>query len=70
MALDQYFTLRRSGLRVSSLCLGTMTFGESRGWGSPVDECQDIMDRFIDAGGNFMDTANGDTATASRVDLR
>lgn len=67
MALDQYVTLGRSGLRVSPLCLGTMTFGESRGWGSPVEECQNIMDRFIDAGGNFIDTANGYTASQSEA---
>lgn len=62
MSLDNYVTLGRSGLRVSPLCLGTMTFGESRGWGSSVEECQQIMDRFIEAGGNFIDTANGYTA--------
>lgn len=61
MALDQYLTLGRSGLRVSPICLGTMTFGEDMGWGSSVQESQEIMDRFIDAGGNFIDTANGYT---------
>lgn len=58
MSLDQYLTLGRSGLRVSPLCLGTMTFGEDLGWGSSVEESQQIMDRFIDLGGNFLDTAN------------
>ena len=62
MSLDKYVTLGRSGLRVSPLCLGTMTFGEGRGWGSSVEECHEIMDRFIAAGGNFIDTANGYTA--------
>ena len=61
MALDQYVTLGRSGLRVSPLCLGAMTFGEDMGWGSSVDESQEIIDRFIAAGGNFIDTANGYT---------
>jgi aryl-alcohol dehydrogenase-like predicted oxidoreductase len=61
MALDHYVTLGRSGLRVSPLCLGGMTFGEERGWGSSVDESQQIIDRFIAAGGNFIDTANGYT---------
>jgi aryl-alcohol dehydrogenase-like predicted oxidoreductase len=51
-------TLGRSGLRVSPLCLGAMTFGEDLGWGSSVEESQQIMDRFIAAGGNFIDTAN------------
>ncbi len=67
MALDHYITLGRSGLRVSPLCLGAMTFGEGRGWGSSVEECQEIMDRFIEAGGNFIDTANGYTAGHSET---
>jgi len=58
MSLDHYVTLGRSGLRVSPLCLGTMTFGEDLGWGSSVEECQHIIDRFVDLGGNFIDTAN------------
>jgi aryl-alcohol dehydrogenase-like predicted oxidoreductase len=58
MSLDQYITLGRSGLRVSPFCLGTMTFGEDLGWGSSVEESQRIMDRFIELGGNFIDTAN------------
>jgi aryl-alcohol dehydrogenase-like predicted oxidoreductase len=58
MPLDHYVTLGRSGLRVSPLCLGTMTFGEELGWGSSVDESQRIMDRYIELGGNFIDTAN------------
>jgi aryl-alcohol dehydrogenase-like predicted oxidoreductase len=58
MPLDQYVTLGRSGLRVSPLCLGAMTFGEDLGWGSSVDESQRIMDRYIELGGNFIDTAN------------
>jgi len=58
MSLDHYVTLGRSGLRVSPFCLGAMTFGEELGWGSSVEESQQIMDRFIAAGGNFIDTAN------------
>jgi aryl-alcohol dehydrogenase-like predicted oxidoreductase len=58
MALDHYVTLGRSGLRVSPLCLGAMTFGEDLGWGSSVEESQAIMDRYIEHGGNFIDTAN------------
>jgi aryl-alcohol dehydrogenase-like predicted oxidoreductase len=58
MSLNQYITLGRSGLRVSPFCLGTMTFGEDLGWGSSVEESQQIMDRFIELGGNFLDTAN------------
>ncbi|MBC7975577.1 MAG: aldo/keto reductase [Myxococcales bacterium] len=58
MPLDHYVTLGRSGLRVSPLCLGTMTFGEDLGWGSSVEESQHILDRYIALGGNFIDTAN------------
>src|ERR1041384_7052627 len=61
MALDHYVTLGRSGLRVSPLCLGTMTFGEDWGWGSSPDESKAILDRFLAKGGNFIDTPNGDT---------
>jgi aryl-alcohol dehydrogenase-like predicted oxidoreductase len=58
MPLNHYVTLGRSGLRVSPFCLGTMTFGEDLGWGSSVEESQRILDRFIELGGNFIDTAN------------
>ena len=58
MPLDHYVTLGRSGLRVSPLCLGAMTFGEELGWGSSVKESQQIIDRYLELGGNFIDTAN------------
>ncbi|OBJ60545.1 aldo/keto reductase [Mycobacterium sp. 1423905.2] len=58
MPLDQYVTLGRSGLRVSPLCLGAMTFGEDLGWGTSVEESQQIIDRYTELGGNFIDTAN------------
>ena len=58
MALDSYVTLGCSGLRVSPLCLGAMTFGEDWGWGSSVEESQKILDHYIEQGGNFIDTAN------------
>ena len=61
MALNDYVTLGRSGLRVSPLCLGAMTFGEDHGWGSSVEDSQQILDRFVELGGNFIDTANGYT---------
>ena len=61
MPLDNYLTLGRSGLRVSPLCLGAMTFGQDLGWGSSVEESQAILDRFLERGGNFIDTANGYT---------
>jgi aryl-alcohol dehydrogenase-like predicted oxidoreductase len=54
----RYRLLGRSGLRVSEMCLGTMTFGEDWGWGSSQDESRQILDAFFEAGGNFIDTAN------------
>jgi aryl-alcohol dehydrogenase-like predicted oxidoreductase len=54
----RYKLLGKSGLRVSELCLGTMTFGEEWGWGSSKDESRRILDAFLEAGGNFIDTAN------------
>src|ERR1700738_599888 len=65
MPLDHYVTLGRSGLRLSPLCLGTMTFGEDLGWGTSVKESQHIIDRYIELGGNFIDTANFYTASHS-----
>jgi aryl-alcohol dehydrogenase-like predicted oxidoreductase len=53
-----YQILGRSGLRVSDLCLGTMTFGEDWGWGTAKDEARKIYDSYREAGGNFIDTAN------------
>ncbi len=58
MPLTDYVTLGRSGLRVSPFCLGTMTFGDDWGWGCSVEDSRAIMDAYIDAGGNFLDTAN------------
>jgi aryl-alcohol dehydrogenase-like predicted oxidoreductase len=53
-----YKTLGRSGLRVSPLCLGGMTFGEDWGWGADEAESEKIIKRFMELGGNFIDTAN------------
>ena len=58
MSLDQYFTLGRSGLRVSRLALGTMTFGDDWGWGAAEDTARAMFDRYLEAGGNFIDTAD------------
>lgn len=58
MALNDYVTLGNSGLRVSPLCLGTMTFGKDWGWGSTVEESCDVLETYMDQGGNFLDTAN------------
>ena len=58
MSLQDYVTLGRSGLRVSPLSLGTMTFGTEWGWGSDEAQAREIFDRYVDQGGNFVDTAN------------
>jgi aryl-alcohol dehydrogenase-like predicted oxidoreductase len=50
-------TLGRSGLKVSRACLGTMTFGNSE-WGTDEAESRKIVDSFLDAGHNFVDTAD------------
>jgi aryl-alcohol dehydrogenase-like predicted oxidoreductase len=57
-ALDQYRLLGRSGLRVSPLSLGTMTFGADWGWGADKDEAAKIFGTYVERGGNFIDTAN------------
>lgn len=54
----RYKLMGRSGLRVSELCLGAMTFGEEWGWGSSRDASKEVFDAFAEAGGNFIDTAN------------
>jgi aryl-alcohol dehydrogenase-like predicted oxidoreductase len=54
----KYRLLGNSGLRVSEVALGTMTFGEDWGWGTTKDESRKVYDAFRDAGGNFIDTAN------------
>lgn len=53
-----YRVLGRSGLRVSSACLGTMTFGEEFGIGADAEGSRRVFDAYVAAGGNFVDTAN------------
>jgi aryl-alcohol dehydrogenase-like predicted oxidoreductase len=53
----RYRTFGGTGLRVSELFLGAMTFGEQGGVGAPIDECRRIVDAYADAGGNVIDTA-------------
>lgn len=55
----RYKLLGRTGLRVSELCLGTMTFGEQREWGADRATSRAVFDGFVEAGGNFLDTAPG-----------
>jgi aryl-alcohol dehydrogenase-like predicted oxidoreductase len=53
----KYKLLGKSGLKVSELALGTMTFGEDWGWGASKEQSSKIFDSFANAGGNFIDTA-------------
>jgi len=61
----KYRLLGKSGLRVSEAALGTMTFGDEWGWGSPKAEAQRIYETYREAGGNFIDTANFYTSGTS-----
>src|SRR5688572_18408896 len=54
----RYRLLGRSGLRVSELCLGAMTFGGEAAWMSDAAESRAMFDAFADAGGTFIDTAS------------
>ncbi|WP_370949381.1 aldo/keto reductase [Amycolatopsis sp. cg5] len=72
MPLDQYYLLGRSGLRVSRLALGTMNFGTSgfhASYGKTLDEARPIFRRYLEAGGNFVDTADFYTAGESETIL-
>jgi aryl-alcohol dehydrogenase-like predicted oxidoreductase len=57
--------LGRTGVRVSEVCLGAMTFGRE----TPTAESAEILDRYLDAGGNFVDTANTYNRGASETIL-
>ncbi len=63
--LMNYRLLGRSGLRVSEMALGTMTFGEEWGWGASAEESRRMFDAYVARGGNFIDTANRYTEGAS-----
>jgi len=58
MNRTQYFTLGNSGLRVSRLALGTMTFGTDWGWGTDKNTARELFNTYIDRGGNLLDTAD------------
>ncbi|MFT3904944.1 MAG: aldo/keto reductase [Steroidobacteraceae bacterium] len=57
-SVTDYVTLGRSGLRVSPFCLGTATFGEDQGWGATPAVSEQILARYLERGGNFIDSAN------------
>jgi len=65
----RYKLLGRTGLRVSELCLGTMTFGESWGFGCSKEESTRLFELFTELGGNFIDTANRYTEGESETIL-
>jgi aryl-alcohol dehydrogenase-like predicted oxidoreductase len=65
LELNSYRLLGRSGLRVSPLALGTMTFGTDWGWGADEAEARRLFDTYVDRGGNFIDTANAYTNGSS-----
>ncbi|MGB3590471.1 MAG: aldo/keto reductase [Nonlabens sp.] len=58
MSIKNYYLLGNTGLRVSRLALGTMTFGKEWGWGNTKDEAREIFNCYLDHGGNFVDTAD------------
>ena len=58
MEKSGYYTLGRSGLRVSRLALGAMTFGTDWGWGADKQSAKALFDAYVDAGGNLVDTAD------------
>ncbi|MEU4656721.1 aldo/keto reductase [Streptomyces sp. NPDC023723] len=65
LTLDSYRLLGRSGLRVSPLALGAATFGTESGWGAGREEARELFDRYVEHGGNFIDTANTYAAGSS-----
>ncbi|MFB2892952.1 aldo/keto reductase [Aerosakkonemataceae cyanobacterium BLCC-F50] len=67
MSLAAYYTLGRSGLRVSRLSLGTMTFGTESGWGADEETARQLFNTYVDAGGNFVDTADLYTNGTSEI---
>src|ERR1044072_2499178 len=54
----RYYLLGKSGLKVSEICLGTMTFGKEWGWGASKEDSRKMFDAYVNLGGNFIDTAN------------
>lgn len=58
MGLDHYYTLGKSGLRVSRLALGALTFGTDWGWGADKETARAMFNTYVDAGGNLIDTAD------------
>ncbi|MCY1021740.1 aldo/keto reductase [Pyxidicoccus sp. MSG2] len=64
-SLAKYHLLGQTGLRVSPLALGTMTFGTDWGWGNTEEDSHRLLARYLEAGGNFIDTADAYTSGSS-----
>ena len=62
-----YYTLGNSGLKVSRLTLGAMTFGTEWGWGADKTAARALFDTYVEAGGNFFDTADAYTGGTSET---
>jgi len=62
-----YYTLGNSGLKVSRLALGAMTFGTEWGWGTDKTAARALFDTYVEAGGNFFDTADAYTGGTSET---
>ena len=62
-----FYTLGNSGLKVTRLALGTMTFGTEWGWGADKEAARAIFNAYVDAGGNFFDTADAYTGGTSEA---
>jgi len=69
MTLSTYYTLGGSGLRVSRLALGTMTFGDGSGWYTDEATARALFDRYLEAGGNLIDTADMYTGGLSEIQV-
>lgn len=61
----RYKLLGNTGMKVSEISLGTMTFGDDWGWGADKKECKKMWNAYVDRGGNFIDTANFYTGGSS-----
>ena len=58
----RYTTLGATGIRVSEVFFGAMTFGEQGEVGAPLADCQAMLDTYLDAGGNVVDTPGSSDA--------
>lgn len=65
MQLNEFTTLGRTGLRVTPLCMGAMSFGTGWGWGADEKMSKALFDLYLERGGNFIDTADGYQGGAS-----